>query len=84
MALSEAPEILALTDNASNDYLAVRMGRVSQRTSVVKEPTHQVTPQHLVVGMSKGERDVAAHSFLLSRYTKSPRSLLLLLVTQRK
>ena len=84
MAVSEAPEILTLTDNASNDYLSVRIGRVSPRTSIVKDATHEATSPHVLFGAPYGERDVAAHSFLLSRSSTSPLSLLLLLVTHRK
>jgi len=84
MAVSEAPEILTLTDNTSNDYLSVQIRRVSPRTSLVKDVTHEATSPHVLFGAPYGERDVAAHSFLLSRSSTSPRSLLFLLVTQRK
>jgi hypothetical protein len=83
MTVSEAPEILTLTDDASNDYLSISIGRVSPRTSIVKDATDRAISPHVLFGVPSGERDVAAHSFLLSRSSKSPRSLLLLLVTQR-
>src|ERR1035437_1560025 len=84
MGVSEAPEILTLTDNASNDYLAVRIERVSARASIVKDATHEATSPHVLFGAPYGDRDVAAHSLLLSRSSTSPRRLFLLLVTQRK
>jgi hypothetical protein len=83
MAVNEFPELLTLTDNTSNDYVSVRIGYERARPGVVKDPVPQATAAPLVFTAPVGLCVTAASDFLRSSTAKSPRSLLLLLVTHR-
>lgn len=80
MALSEAPEILTLTDNVSNDCESVQVAGQSRQRCLVEDSTGKVSHGRV---LSSGDRG-SAQSFLSSPSLESSRSLLLLLVTQRK
>ena len=84
MAVNEVPELLTLTDNVSNDYVSVRIGTESPRQGVVKDQTRQVTAAPVVFNLPVRLRVATACNFLFSTPARSPRGLLLLLVTQRK
>jgi hypothetical protein len=84
MAISEAPEILTLTDNVTNDYVTVQSGQAIPARDTIKNTTHHVIPADVVFGVPFDVRNSLAHNFLRSASSKAPRSLLLLLVSQRK
>jgi hypothetical protein len=84
MAFSELPEILALTDNVNNDCESVHIARGFSHSCVVKDPTRQATTAQGLFNVSADGRETSAHNFLRSFSAKAPRSLLLLLVSQRK
>jgi hypothetical protein len=82
MAVSEAPEILTLSDNVSNDCETVEITRPSARKCAVTDSPRKITPgQPLLSSPAVG--DAVAHE-LMSPSSRSSRGLLLLLVTQRK
>ena len=83
MAVNEIPELLTLTDNVTNDYVSVRAETENPRNGVVKQPTCQRTDGSVVFNPAVRLRVATACNFLFSSTAKSPRSLLLLLVTQR-
>jgi len=83
MAVNEVPELLTLTDNVTNDYVSVRVERVSPHFRVVKDPAYQLTAASAVFSLPVRLRVATASNFLFSSTAKSPRSLLFLLVTQR-
>jgi len=83
MAVNEVPELLTLTDNVSNDYVSVRTETESPRHRLVKERTRQLTATSVIFNAPVRLRAATACNFLFSSTAKSPRSLLLLLVTQR-
>ena len=82
MAGSEAPEILTLSDDVSNDCELVQVTCPSARKCAVMGPTRKLTPGH-VLPSDPVMGDAVAHR-LMSPSLRSSRSLLLLLVTQRK
>jgi hypothetical protein len=84
MAISEAPEILTLTDNVTNDYVTVQSGQAIPARGTIKNTTHHVIPADVVFSVPFDVRDSLAHNFLRSASSKAPRSLLLLLVSQRR
>jgi len=84
MAFSEVPEILTLTDNVSNDCESVRVAHRTSHPGLIKDPTRQAAPAHAFFSASNEDRDTSAHNFLRSPSAKAARSLLLLLVSQRK
>jgi hypothetical protein len=84
MAVSEAPEILSLTDDVSNDCESVQIERQSPRRCIVEDSTRQATSSWVLFSLSTRENDALAHNFLLSSSSRSPDSLLLLLTLQRK
>jgi hypothetical protein len=83
MAVNEVPELLTLTDNVSNDYVSVRAETESPRRDVIKDSTRHLTVAPMVSNPTVRLRVATACNFLFSLTAKSPRSLLLLLVTQR-
>ena len=84
MAFSEVPELLSLTDNVSNDCESVRVAHLTSNSGVIKDPTRQATSAHTLFSASVEDRDTSTHNFLRSPSAKAARSLLLLLVSQRK
>ncbi len=83
MAVNEVPELLTLTDDVTNDFVSVRAERVSPHFRVVKDPARQLAAAPVVFNLPVRLRVATASNFLVSSTAKSPRSLLLLLVTQR-
>lgn len=83
MAANEFPELLTLTDNTSNDYLSVRTRGENGPHVIVKRPSGQFRAEPVLFRPPAQSRVAAASNFLISSTAKSPRSLLLLLVTQR-
>jgi hypothetical protein len=83
MAFNEFPELLTLTDNVTNDYVSVRSRSESSHQIVVQKSSGQLTAVPAVFNAPVQLRVAAASNFLISATAKSPRSLLLLLVTQR-
>ena len=83
MAANEFPELLTLTDNVSNDYVTVCTRAESAPQVAIKRPAGQLTAAPVALCPPVGLRLAAASNFLISSTAKSPRSLLLLLVTQR-
>ena len=84
MAVSEAPEILTLTDNVSNDCVWVQTAQGSARHCVVKDPTRHPPSGRSVYGPPGEGRDGLTQDSLHVTSSKSPRTLLSLLVSQRK
>lgn len=82
MAVSEAPELLALTDNVSNDCESVQIVRPGARGCLSTHSTREITPPQTFPGASASSKAVALSLSFLS--SGSTRSLLALLVTQRK
>jgi hypothetical protein len=83
IAVSEAPEILTLTNDVSNDCELIQMARQSPRRCIVKSSIGQENPaQALLVG-SPSNSHARTHKFLWSSPSRSIRCLLLLLVTLR-
>jgi hypothetical protein len=83
MAVNEVPELLTLTDNVTNDFISVRVERVGPHYGVVKDPARQLLAVPSVFNLPVRLHIATASNFLLSSTAKSPRSLLLFLVTQR-
>ena len=84
MTVSEAPEILTLTDNVTNDCESVQIAQHGARKSIVENATGKTIPAQVLFSISDEDREISAQNFLRSPSAKSPRSLLLLLVSQRK
>jgi len=82
MAFSEFPELLTLTDNVTNDY-TLRIGSERPHAGVVKDSRREATAPPVVPGLPVRLRVATIANFLHSPAAKSPRGLLLLLVTQR-
>jgi hypothetical protein len=84
MTFSEAPEILTLADDTSNDCEWVQIAPQSRPKCNVKDSTGQATPGQVQVNRFAGAREASVRGFLSSPSSRSTRSLLLLLVPQRK
>jgi len=84
LAVGEAPEILTLTDDVSNDCESVQITRPSSRRRLVEDSPGQAIPAPVMFTDSPDDRGASAHNFLSSPSSRSAGSLLLLLVTQRK
>ncbi len=84
MTVSEVPEILALTDDISNDYELAVIGRQSWRRCMVEDSTRRVTSAHVLFPASDEDHDAFAHKFLLPPSSTFPRNQLLTLMSQRK
>jgi hypothetical protein len=83
MAVSEAPEILTLTDNVANDCESVQIKRVSGNKCLVKASTFKVVLARALFS-APVRADLIARSLAVSVSSRSTRSLLLMLVTQQK
>ena len=83
MAVSEAPELLTLSDDVSNDCESVEVSRSNLCRDTIKKSTRPIIPaQALFAGPAIVE--AVPHNLLSPASVRSTRSLLLLLVTQRK
>jgi hypothetical protein len=83
MAVNEFPELFTLTDNTANDYVSARSQSEAPPQTVVKERAGQLLAAAVAFCLPIRLHVAAASNFLVSSTAKSPRSLLLLLVTQR-
>jgi len=81
MAISEAPEILTLTDNVANDCESVQV--VRQNRPQGEDSIGQMTSERAPISAYTSDRG-GTQRFLSSPPRQSSPSLLLLLVTQRK
>jgi hypothetical protein len=84
MAAHELPEILTLTDNTSNDYVSVRAGSQSLLQGVLKQSKRQLPVASVALSLPARLPLATAFNLLFSTGVKSARTLLSLLVTQRK
>lgn len=84
LSISEAPEILTLTDDISNDCESVQITSQSSRQCIVKESADQVVPAPAPFSDSASDRRASVYNSPWSLSSLSTDTLLLLLVTQRK
>jgi hypothetical protein len=84
IAVAEVPEILTLTDDISNDCEFVQITRPSSSRCRATNSTPKAIPAPVMFTGVPGDRRACTSNFLSSPSSKSPGSLLLLLVTQRK
>lgn len=82
MAISETPEILTLTDDTSNDCESVQILEVTQSGCAFQKSANP-PPARLPLRPFAGARNVTVHNLSLS-LARSPRTLLVLLMLQRK
>ena len=83
MAVNEFPELLTLTDNTSNDYVTARTGGENVHNLLLRRPAGQQTAGCVEVSPPARLRGMRDPNFLVSPTAKSPRGLLLHLVTRR-
>ncbi len=83
MAFSEAPEILTLTNDTSNDCEAVQVWHQSRRAGVADE-ARRTAASWKASGLSEDGRAAYPHGFLSHSSVTIVRNLLVLLVTQRQ
>jgi hypothetical protein len=84
MAVNEAPGILILDDDISNDCEAVQVTRRDPRGCIVADSTGQAVPARVLFSNSPSNGRGSTPNSLFSSSSRSPGSLLLMLVTQRK
>jgi len=83
MAVNEFPELLTLTDNTSNDYVTVRTGGENAHHVFLKRTAGQQTTGRVELSSPARLHVALDPNFVVSPTAKSPRGLLMLLVTQR-
>jgi len=82
MMVSEAPEILTLTDNVGNDCESVQIVNLSRRRCPAENLTSLVVPALRPSAARPAE--IGVQTAELSPASRSPRGVLLLTMTQRK